>query len=87
MKRLRQSTLMNWLLLWDNEEITTSRLLQLINEYFKAEKKMIKNTTKKPLSFLNEGAKNIDFRINKNNGNIFACQSSRKRRRFKNERA
>lgn len=38
-KRLSQTKLMNWLLQWDNEEITTSRLLQLINEYFKEEVK------------------------------------------------
>lgn len=37
MKRLRQDTLLKWLLSWYEKEITTSRLLQLINGYFKEE--------------------------------------------------
>ena len=36
MKRLKLITLREWLEEWYEEEITTSRLLELINDYFEA---------------------------------------------------
>ena len=36
-KRLPLTLLRDWLILWSREQITTSRLLELINDYFNGE--------------------------------------------------